>query len=87
MDPTEVHPNGLERTQEISSLANTVKCLCSINRALGPRWAIHSSSRLFLSARGRTAQHSRGPWEVQFQGWEGFWTTSPSILAPSDSSV
>lgn len=27
------HPNGLERTQEISSLSNTVKCLCSINRA------------------------------------------------------
>lgn len=41
------HPKGLDRTQEISSLSNTVKCLRSINRARGPCWAIHSSSRFF----------------------------------------
>lgn len=81
------HSNGLERTQEISSLSNTVKCLCSINRARGPRWAIHSSSRFFLSVCGRTGQHNPGQWEVRFQGWEGCWETSPVpwLLQPSQS--
>lgn len=57
-DPTEHTPHGLKRNQ--LSLKDS-SMLCSINRALGPSWAVHSSSTFFWVPVGEqpsTAQSS-----------------------------